>query len=168
MKKYLILLFSIIIIANTAKAQTNWVTHKADNRISVKFPTEPKELIKGTYGVALKDSSNVFVFTVVDFEEVAHIDSTALAPYKSTPAFAAQLKAGLNKSLPNVTLEDFKIGTWKGFTNYTSSGLDNLKNKYTLFMFIIGNKLYSLSTIIKNNATTNLTPDYFSSISLSN
>jgi hypothetical protein len=168
MKKCLTLLFSIVIIANTAKAQSNWVTHRADNRISVKFPTEPKELIKGSYGMALKDSSNAFVLTVVDFEEVAHIDSTALAPYKSTPEFAAQLKAGMNKSLPNVTLEDFKIGTWKGFTNYTSSGTDNLKNKYNLFMLLIGNKLYSLSTIIKSNATTNLTSDYFSSILLSN
>lgn len=149
------------------KAQTNWITHKADNRISVKFPTEPKELIKGTYGATLKDSSNVFVFTIVDFEEVAHIDSTALAPFKATPQFAAQLKEGMSKSLPNVNLEDFKIGTWKGFTSYTTSGTDNLNNKYTIFMILIGNKMYSLSTIIKNNTTTNLTADYFASIILS-
>jgi hypothetical protein len=166
MKKILLLLFSIVLIGNISKAQT-WVTHRGDNRISVKFPTEPKELIKGTYGATLKDSSNVFVFTIVDFEEVAHIDSTALAPFKATPQFAAQLKEGMSKSLPSVNLEDFKIGTWKGFTSYTTSGTDKLSNKYTIFMILIGNKLYSLSTIIKNNTTINLTADYFASIILS-
>jgi hypothetical protein len=168
MKKNLLLLFSILIVGNIAKSQTNWVTHKGDNRISVKFPAEPKELIKGTYGTALKDSSNVFIFTIVDFEEVAHIDSTALAPVKATPQFAAQLKEGMNKSLPMVKLEDFKIGSWKGFTSYTTTGTDNSNNKYNMFIFIIGTKLYSLSTILKPNSTTNLTADYFSSIVLSN
>src|SRR4051812_18296473 len=94
-----------------------------------------------------------YVFTMVDFVQVAGIDSVALAPMKATPEFAAQLKTGLLQSLPGVDMADFTIGTYKGFTSYTSTGTDAANKKYNMFMFIIGNKLYSVSTIAAEGAS---------------
>lgn len=168
MKKLITLLFIIIIAGNITHAQTNWITHKADNRVSLKFPTQPVERIKGTFIATSKDSSIAYVFTVVDFAATAGIDSTSIAPYKTTPEFAAQLKAGIVKSLPTVELEDFKIGTWKGFTSYTSTGVDNKSKKYFLFMFIIGNKLYSVSSILASNADFKKKDEFVSTIEISN
>jgi hypothetical protein len=141
MKKVFALVITALFAITTVYAQDGWITHKGDNRISVKFPSEPKELTPGSFMATDKDNM-AYIFTLVDFVQVAGIDSVALAPMKATPEFAAQLKTGMKQSLPDVNLEDFKIGTWKGFTSYSSSGLDSKNKSYDMFMFIIGNKLY--------------------------
>ena len=169
MKKILSLIIIALFTITIVYAQANWVAYKADNRVSVKFPSEPREITPGSKMATLKDSSVVFIFTLVDFVEVAGIDSVALAPIKTTPEFAAQMKSGIVKSLPGVNFSDFTIGTYKGFTSYTSSGTDEKKKKYDMFMFIIGNKLYSLSTVMKSTvATTKSRDDFFASIAITN
>lgn len=155
----------VLLAVTVVQAQDNWVDHKGDERISVKFPTEPREVITGTFAAKDKDSV-AYVFTIVDFVQVAGIDSTALAPIKATPEFAAQLKSGMGQSLPDVKFDDFKLGTWKGFTCYTSTGVDSQMKKYDMFMFIIGNKLYSLSTIIGNGASLEGRDAFFKSVML--
>src|ERR1700712_3689810 len=123
-------IFAVIIFTITyAYAQTDWVAHKGDKRVSLKFPAKPKEVIPGTF-VAMDNDSVAYIFTIVDFVKVGGVDSVALAPVKATPAFAAQLKTGMNQSLPNVNFSDFKIDTWNGFTSYTSVGTDPKKKRY--------------------------------------
>jgi hypothetical protein len=167
MKRIFTLVIVAVLTVTIAQAQNGWVTHQADNRISVKFPSEPKELTPGSF-IAIGADSVAYVFTMVDFVKVAGIDSVALAPMKNTPEFAAQMKTGMKQSLPDVNLSDFKIGIWKGFTCYTSSGVDSKNKEYDMFMFIIGNKLYSLSTVIVNGASLKGRDDFFASIILSN
>ncbi len=167
MKKIFTLVIAAMLTVTFAKAQTGWVNHKGDERISVKFPAEPAERIPGSFMAAEKDSSVAYVFTIVDFVKVAGIDSTALAPIKNSPEFASQLKTGMSGSLPGVQLEDFKIGTWKGFTSYTGSGVDAQLKKYDMFMFIIGNKLYSLSTVTRNGGSLEGRDKFWGSIQLS-
>jgi hypothetical protein len=167
MKKILLLLIAVTFTATMVYAQAGWVDHKADNRIAVKFPSAPQELTPGSF-MAKGNDSTVYVFTLVDFMQVAGIDSVALAPMKATPEFASQLKSGMKQSLPDVGLADFTIGTWKGFTSYTTSGLDSKKKKYDMFMIIIGSKLYSLSTVSIDGASTKGRDDFFASIALSN
>ena len=167
MKKIYFLILTVLITITIANAQDGWVTHVGDNRISVKFPSEPKELTPGSFIAVDKDSA-AYVFTIVDFVKVAGIDSVALAPMKTTPEFAAQLKTGMKQSLPDVDFPDFSIGTWKGFTSYSSSGLDSKKKKYDMFLFIIGNKLYSVSTVRNDGVSTKGRDDFFNSIQLSN
>ena len=121
MKKIYPLIIALLITAGIANAQDGWVTHVADNRVSVKFPVEPKELTPGSF-ITTDNAGVAYVFTVVDFVQVANIDSVALAPLKNTPEFAAQIKTGLLQSLPGVDMADFTIGTYKGFTSYTSTG----------------------------------------------
>jgi len=149
-------------------AQTAWITHKADNRISVKFPGEPKEVIAGTFAMRDKDSV-AYVFTVVDFVAVAGIDSTALAPMQDSPEFASQLKTGITSSLPGVAIDDFKVGKWKGHSSYTTSGVNTKdKSKMYMFMVLIGNKLYSLSAVIPEGKAITSRDEYFASLTLSN
>jgi hypothetical protein len=165
--KKLILLIAVVFTATMVHAQAGWVDHKADNRITVKFPSAPQELTPGSF-MAKGNDSTVYVFTLVDFQQVAGIDSTALKPMEATPEFASQLKSGMKQSLPDVGLADFTIGKWKGFTSYTTSGVDSRKKKYDMFMFIIGNKLYSLSTVSLDGAGTKGRDDFFASAVLSN
>jgi hypothetical protein len=162
--------FALIILTFTCltlvRAQEGWVDHKADNRISVKFPNEPQEVIAGTFASHDKDSLT-YVFTVVDFVAVANVDSVALAPVKDTPQFAAQLKQGISSSLPDVALDDFKIDKWKGFSRYTSSGINNKdKSKLYTSMILIGNKMYSLSVIIPDGKATLGRDTFFASLAL--
>ncbi len=167
MKKIYLLILIVLITLSFANAQDGWVTHKGDNRISVKFPTAPTESTPGSFTAIDKDSV-AYIFTIVDFVQVANIDSVTLAPMKATPEFAAQLKTGMKQSLPDVDFPDFAIGTWKGFTSYTSSGVDSKKRKYDMFMFIIGNKLYSVSTVSGSNAGTSGRDNFVNSIMVSN
>jgi hypothetical protein len=167
MKKIYFIVITMLITAAIAKAQDGWVTHKGDERISVKFPSEPKELTPGSF-IAVDKDSIAYIFTIVDFVKVANIDSVALAPMKNTPEFAAQIKTGMKQSLPDVEFPDFVIGSWKGFTSYVSSGLDSKNKKYDMFMFIIGNKLYSVSTVTAPGASTKGRDNFLGSIMLSN
>lgn len=168
MKKIIPLIFLTFVSVTITFAQTAWVNHKADNRISVKFPNEPKEVIAGTFASHDKDSV-AYVFTVVDFVAVAGIDSTALAPMQDSPEFASQLKTGLSSSLPGVALDDFKVGKWKGHSSYTSSGVNSKdKSKMYMFMVLIGNKLYSLSAVIPDGKPVTGRDEFFASLSLTN
>ena len=167
MKKIYLLLLPFLITVTFVNAQGGWVTHKADDKVSIKFPSEPIEYTPGSFTAFDKDSV-AYIFTLVDFKKVANIDSETLAPIKNTPEFAAQLKSGIKQSLPNVDFADFVIGTWKGFTSYSSSGLDPEKKKYDMFMFIIGNKLYSASTVSAPGVSSESHDNFVNSIVLSN
>ncbi|WP_426669250.1 hypothetical protein ACPPVU_23880 [Mucilaginibacter sp. McL0603] len=168
MKKIIWLFIITFVCVTIVYAQDGWVSHKADNRISVKFPNEPKEVAAGTFIAHDKDSVG-YAFTVIDFVAVAGIDSVALAPMKDTPEFAAQLKQGMGSSLPGVTLDDFTIGKWKGFSSYTTKGVNSAqKTKMYTFMVLIGNKLYSLSAIVPDGISTKGRDDFFASLTLTN
>ena len=168
MKKIISLVILTVVSVTFAFAQSTWVNHKADNRISLKFPNEPKEIVAGTLAAHDKDSIT-YVFTVVDFVAVAGIDSTALAPMQDSPEFAAQLKQGMNSTLHDVTLSDFKIGKWKGHSSYTSTGINNKdKSQLYTFMVLIGNKMYSLSTVVPAGRPTAGSDEFFSSLALTN
>ncbi|MDB5145097.1 MAG: hypothetical protein JWQ66_3810 [Mucilaginibacter sp.] len=166
MKKILALVIAAMLTVTIVHAQVGWVSHKADDRISVKFPNEPKEVIAGTFAAHDKDSVS-YIFTVVDFVAVANIDSAALKPMQDSPEFAAQLKQGIGSSLPNVALDDFIIGKWKGHSSYTSAGVNSAqKSKFYMFMVLVGNKMYSLSAVVPNGVATKGRDDFFASLTL--
>jgi hypothetical protein len=88
---------------------------------------------------------------------------------KDTPEFAGQLKQGMGSSLPGVALDDFAIGKWKGFTSYTTKGINSAqKTKIYTFMVLVGNKLYSLSAVVPDGRSTKGRDDFFASLTLTN
>ena len=161
------LIVAAVFAVTLANAQTGWVDHKGDNRISLKFPAEPQAV--DTYSfVAMGKDSSAYVFTMVDLVQVAGLDSATIAAGKATPEFAGQMKAGLAQSLPGVDLSDVTIGTWKGLTSYTLTGKDaNMKN-YHIFMVIIGVKLYSFSSVALNGSSLEGRQTFLNSITLNN
>jgi len=168
MKKIISLVVLTIVSVTFTFAQSIWINRKADNRISLKFPNEPKEIVTGTLMAHDKDSLT-YVFTVIDFVAVANIDSTALAPMQESPDFAAQLKQGMSSTLHDVTLDDFKIGKWKGHTSYTTTGVSNKdKSQLYTFMVLVGNKMYSLSAVIPAGKPVAGRDQFFSSLTLTN
>jgi hypothetical protein len=167
MKKILVLLVAIVLLTiAVVRAQQPWVTHKVNDRVSIKFPSTPREFIPGSFMSVVPDSSVVYIFTVVDFAEVANLDSAALAPVKATPEFAAELKTGMKRSLPDVNFSDFAIGDFKGFTSYSTSGLDSKKKRYDMFMFIIGTNFYSLSIVTAYGGLLENRDKFFASIQI--
>jgi hypothetical protein len=158
----------LLFILNAASAQLSWVNYRADNRVLVKFPTEPQEINTGTYAAHDKDSVAYFL-TVIDFVAVAHIDSVGLIPLKDTNDFAAQLKEGIVSGLPGITLGDFTISRWKGFNSYTTTGVStDKKTKLYMFMVLIGHKMYSLLAVVPQGASTKGRDDFFASLRLTN
>jgi hypothetical protein len=166
MKKILVFAAILLLTSAIVNAQQPWVTHKVDNKVSIQFPTTPKEFIPGSFMSVEPDSSVAYVFTLVDFAKVANLDSAALAPVKATPEFAAQLKTGMIQSLPDVNLSDFVIGDFKGYTSYSTSGFDSKKKRYDMFMFIIGTNFYSLSIVTAYGASLENRDKFFASIQL--
>lgn len=165
MRSTLLSLLLFIAVPFITNGQTNWVTHKADERISMKFPATPKEAVKGTMVATEPDSSVAYILTVLDFT-IFNIDSATLAPVKATPEFAAQLKTGMAQSMPDLLVEDLKISEWKSFTSYATTGTDTKKNKYKMMMVIIGTKLYSLTAVCKPNVDTAKADKFFASLTL--
>jgi len=155
----MVAVFSVMVV----HAQEGWVTHKS-GRLSVKFPVAPKEVQPGTI-LASPDSNKVFVFTVVDFTQFG-LDSASLVPVKATPEFAGQIKTGMSITLKGVTLDDFKIGDFNGYTTYTTAGVDAQKKQYDMLMILIGNKMYSLTAVRRNGIAATDKDAYFASVAI--
>ena len=135
MKKILTLFIISLITITIVYAQDGWVSHKVDNRISVKFPNDPKDVTLGTFETQDKDSVG-YALSVMDFVAMAGIDSVVLAPLKDTPEFMAELKQGIGSGLDGFIMGDFTIGKWKGFSSYTITGV-NSAQKTKMYIFLV-------------------------------
>jgi hypothetical protein len=116
-----------------------------------------------------KDSSVVYIVTVIDFKVTVGIDSATLAPIQNTPEFAAQLKSGIQSTLHDVDLTDIKIGKWHDYTCYTTSGpgIGPKKNKIvSMFMILIGTKYYAMTAIVSSNTSPKIAEEFFESVTL--
>src|ERR1700761_3041696 len=103
MKKIQLLLIITLISVTATYAQAGWVDYKVDNKISVKLPSEPKNVQEGTVIGMAKDST-VCVVTLVDFQKTAQLDSAALVPLLGTQEFADGIKTGMLGEMPGFTL----------------------------------------------------------------
>jgi len=167
MKKACYLLLFVLLLSAAAKAQTNWVTKNLDEKMSVKFPAEPQKTT--TNGVAVytvKGNDSVgYSAAVIDYNIVAHLDSTTLAPMKDSQEFADQIGMGMASKRPNYTFGGVTIGKWKTYTAYSISATENT-NKSTLSvqMILIGSKIYSFSCLVPANLVTKNNEVFFGSV----
>jgi hypothetical protein len=165
MKKAVILFVTIIFTVTIAAAQTNWIDYKGDEHVTVKFPSQPKVAAPGS--VFASDSARtVYIFSVVDYLQIAKMDSTALAGVKDLPDFAVGLKKGYVGSNPDVKIDDFKIGKSNGLTSYATSGTDSKNRLWDIFIFIRGHNLYGLQTIRPNGTAATGRDNFFNSVTV--
>jgi hypothetical protein len=151
MKKLFTLITFVLLTTFIAQAQDGWITYKADNHISIKFPKQPAELIPGTMGAVGVDSVG-YGITVIDLNKMANVDSATVATIKESPEFADQLRMGIEQGAGNLQLQPFKMGTWQGLTSYTSSGIDADHKQFKMLMVIYGTKIYNFFTIVPQKA----------------
>ena len=169
-KTYYLLLFVLMLSAATTKAQTGWITKKLDEKISVKFPSEPEKTTKNgvdIYTVRAKDSIG-YSANVIDYNVIVHLDSAALAPVKDTQQFADQMKMGIASKKTNYTFGDIVIGKWNTYTTYNLSASDKVnKNTLLMRMVLIGSKMYSVSCRVPANLVTKNNEVFLGSVELS-
>lgn len=144
-------------------AQNSWVTVKADQRVTLKFPFEPEKLDRDTYMAFERDSSAFYGLVITDFTELGG-DSIMLESLKKKPEFAVGLRDLAMKSIKGAKMGDIKIGNWKGFTSYTTFGTDYQNKTYKMLMLIIGNKMYSFCAGGAPGAITGKVDQFFAGI----
>lgn len=169
MKKTYFLLLFVFVLQVIAKAQTDWITKKLDEKISVKFPIEPQKLTNNgndTF-VAKESDSLAYSAGMIDLKVVANLDSATLAPMKDSQEFANQMVKGIASKKKNYAFGDVTIGKWKNFTSYNTSAYDNT-NKNTLLVKIIfiGSKMYLISCRVPADIATKKNNTFFSSIEI--
>jgi hypothetical protein len=167
MKKNYYLLLFVLILSASAKAQTDWVTKKLDEKLSVKFPVEPEKVARNgvdSYLAKGKDSVK-YSTTILDLSVVAHLDSATLAPMKDNQEFADQMGMGIASKKTNYAYGSVTIGKWNTYTTYDMSATEKT-NKSTLLthMVLIGSKMYTLSCLLPVNMVTKNNELFFNSV----
>ncbi len=166
MKKICNLLFFMLILSAAAKAQTDWVTKKIDEKLSIKFPIEPQRNSNNVYLVKGKDSVS-YSAGMVDMKVMANLDSATLATMKDTQKFADAMLAGIASKKANYTFGAVTIGKWKTFTTHNVSAVENNnKSKLMVQIIFIGSRLYSLSCNIPDSLVTRNNEVFFDSVEI--
>jgi hypothetical protein len=91
------LLLVMLTLSAAAKAQTDWITKNVDEKLSVKFPAEPQTVTRnGIASYLAKGNDSVkYSTTIIDLNNIAHLDSAALVPVKDSQQFADQMMKGM-------------------------------------------------------------------------
>jgi len=166
MKKLCLLFITSIVLLNSSKAQTEWVSYKIDDKLSCRVPAQPTKLDANSVYVKSQDSS-VYVIAMIDMLKLANLDSATVASQSPTTEFANNFKTGMLGQMPGSTLGDVVIGKWKGYTCYNINGGNTTsKLKIYTFMVFIGVKVYSLMSILPEGRNAKLKDDYFNSLVL--
>jgi hypothetical protein len=166
MKKIFLSLCFLVIIVCAARAQSDWISYKIDNKLSVKVPSTPTPADEYSVIATGKDSL-VCVITKIDMQRVAGLDSAALAGLAPTDDFVSGVKTGMQEKMQGFTLGDVKPGKWNNYYCYNVDGVNAAtKVKSFTFMIIISNYLYSISVVLPDNKNTQPKDDFFASLKL--
>jgi len=163
-------------IVTLVRAQEGWVTHKVDERVSIKFPNEPQKINGGAFVSIGKDSVVYFSMSITmklfDDLDITKADSSQIAEYFRKPESSDRVKSIITRGFPNSEIKDLKIETWNGLTHYTLSGVNSVsKARIYASVFIGANKdmtVYIQFVSVPNNASLKGKDDFFSSIALNN
>ena len=166
MKKILLSFCFLAILLNFALAQSDWISYKIDDKLSVKVPSPPTEADEYSV-IATGEDSLVCVITKIDMQKVSGLDSAALAGIAPTDDFLNIIKTGMQEKMQGYRMGDVKIGKWNNYYCYHIDGSNaTTKVKSFTFMIIIGNYLYSISAVIPEDKSTQPRDDFFSSLKL--
>ena len=169
MKKSQLVFAILFMFSIKATAQEKWVSKKLDEKLSVRFPSEPEKITKnGNESFITKEKDSVtYGAGLIDMNVIAKMDSATLAPMKENPIFAEKLVAGIALQKPNYKFGAVKIGSWNSLTTYNVSGFEETtKNTIYLQIIFIESKLYTLACRIPANLTTKKKELFFNSATL--
>src|ERR1700733_515145 len=98
MKKILLSFCFLAILLNFALAQSDWISYKIDDKLSVKVPSPPTEADEYSV-IATGEDSLVCVITKIDMQKVSGLDSAALAGIAPTDDFLTIIKTGMQEKM---------------------------------------------------------------------
>jgi hypothetical protein len=166
LKKIFLLFIPAILSITLARAQSDWISYKIDNKLSVKVPTQPTQADEYTVISQSKDSV-IFVIALIDLQKVSGIDSTALAGLAPTDEFTSEIKNGMAGKMHGYILGDIKTSRWKGYYCYNIDGTNaDKKLKTYTFMVAIGHSIYSLTAVLPDNKDPKVKDNFFASLAL--
>jgi len=164
MKQIFVFAAVFLLAVNVVYGQNGWITHKMDDRVSVKLPGKPTWIQAGTD--SLKDKDGLIYFAIlVDFVKIDDIDSATFAKYLPTQEMATSLKTGMLSKIANSNFGDVKIDRWMGHYRYTAEGENaEMKLKFYTYMVIIGTKMYGLTVVVPDGKSPKGKDDFFASL----
>ncbi|HWD90667.1 MAG TPA: hypothetical protein VG367_21230 [Mucilaginibacter sp.] len=160
MKKVLLTLVPTLLFFNLAHAQTDWITYKIDDKLSVKLPAEPEKIDRGVTAHT-KDSLICFAY------KIAEVDSATLTRAVASPGFADGLKQAMASSQEGVNLGEMKTGKWNGYTCYSVDGEKTAVGlKASFLLLIIQGRIYAFGAMMPGNHDINQKNIFFNTIKL--
>lgn len=160
MKKILLTLAVIIATITFAQAQIDWITYKIDDRLSVKLPTQPRNIARGVIAYS-KDS------LICSVSIIAQTDSMSLIQMIAKPGFVDGLKNAMEQAQKGLTLGDMNSSKWNGYYCYDVDGsVTPKKLKVSFHLIIIGGKIYALGAMMPENSNISKKNIFFDSVKL--
>ena len=144
-------LFALIFLPLMAFAPFDWLTMSLDDKVSVDFPSKPKEteMSGNPVMIADVDKDSRCMSMVMDFKSLG-MDSTQLAEEMKKPESLGQFKEGILGQIPGSSLISEKRTTTMGYTSFefvidmgrNDTSVLNIMHNRNIF---VGSKMYSLS-----------------------
>jgi hypothetical protein len=166
MKKVLFSVCFLVIVLSAARAQSDWISYKIDDKLSVKMPSTPTPADEYSVIATGKDSL-VCVITKIDMQKAAGLDSAALARLAPTDDFTNSLKTGMQQKMQGYVLGEVRRGKWNNYYCYNIDAANAAtKVKSFTFLVVISNYLYSISAVMPDDKSTQPRDDLFASLKL--
>ncbi|MEO6149661.1 MAG: hypothetical protein ABIP28_05845 [Mucilaginibacter sp.] len=163
MNKFLLITLTTVFWGNLIFAQSVWITRKIDNKLSLKFPEEPKEIKPGSFLASSADKGTLFVFSIIDTKQIGY-DSVEFESVKVTDSFLKNFKSGIKQSLSGFEIDDIKTDQWHNLTTYIITGVNPQGTKIDYLAIVIGAKIYALVTRRNKGIGTEDRDIYFKSV----
>jgi len=166
MKNIFLTLCFLVTLLIAANAQSDWVTYKIDDKLSVNVPSTPTQ--GDEYSVIATGADSLLcAIAKIDMKKVSGVDSAALAELAPTDYFKSIVKQGMQEKMKDYTFGDVKTGKWNNYFCYHIEAVNaTRKVKSFFFMIIIGDCLYSISAVVHDGKSTQPKDQFFASLKL--
>ncbi|MBX2931102.1 MAG: hypothetical protein KF781_04020 [Chitinophagaceae bacterium] len=160
-------LLCTFVFALNANAQTDWVTIKLDNRISIKFPKEPAPIDESMMGYKfMHDDGTLLTASLTDLEKMG-LDSASLAGMIETEEFLEQFKIGFSSQTPGTEIIQSNVVKWHNYVMYDIIGEDKEKGEKSFYKCLfMGSKMFVFVCILPAKGDINNRNMFFESMEL--
>lgn len=142
------MLICLLIIGSVQlKAQEGWIKQKIDQKVTVGFPVQPRQLNEASVGIRDKDDVT-FIVTKLDLASLTKVTVEKFHQDVVTQDYADEFLEGMAPTMPKFKFSPIKIVKLKGLSCYQVVGRDE-ESKSTIFMniYFLNGISYSLASI---------------------
>jgi len=166
-KKIIPLLALITLVISTARAQSDWKAYDIDNKLSIKFPSQPQSMGNGGLAAADKDSS-VYIAMFIDLGlDSSKISNEQILAIFDKPGALEDLKKVMQSKAPGAVLGDLVKISWKDFPCFYTEGTFTGKPfKFYCYMPLINRRLYMITGAVREDAVSKMKNDFWGSLML--